>query len=318
MDEQITDSVSRIESTSYHSYPKIYNMGHRAIATLFDGEVHIQEKVDGSQFSFGSFDGVVRCRSRNKEIDMDNPDKMFRKAVDAVLRRRHLLRDGWTYRGEYLNSPSHNTLEYGRVPAGFIILFDINCGEEDYLSPNRLAIESEILMFEVVPTIFIGEVSSVEAIETLIDRESILGKSKVEGIVVKNYAQFGTDKKCLMGKYVSPAFKEQHQGVWKAKNPSQKDIIYNLAGIYKHEGRWKKTLQRLRDAGEITGQPKDIAAMCREVQADIKAECEDEIKEALFRWAWGTISKTSVSGLAEWYKALLLEKQFEEGEENEA
>lgn len=300
-----------IETTSYHAYPKIYSMGHRAIATLFDGDVHVQEKVDGSQFSFGMFDGVIKCRSRNKQIDVDNPDKMFLKGVQTVQRLEYngVLVNGWTYRGEYLNSPSHNTLEYDRVPEGNIILFDINTGEEAYVSASVLAQEAKVLGLEVVPTVFEGRVSSAVALETLLDRTSILGKSKIEGIVIKNYALFGTDKKCLMGKYVSPAFREKHQEVWKAKNPSQKDVLYNLAQVYKHEGRWDKALQRLRDAGELTGTPKDIGALCREVPADIRAECEDEIKAALFRWAWSTISKTSVAGLAEWYKKLLLETQ---------
>ncbi len=42
----------------------------------------------------------------------------------------------------------------------------------------------------------------------LLEKESILG-GKVEGIVVKNYARFGKDKKVLMGKYVSEQGKPQ-------------------------------------------------------------------------------------------------------------
>jgi ATP-dependent RNA circularization protein (DNA/RNA ligase family) len=35
------------------SYPSIYALGHRAIRELFDGPVVVEEKIDGSQFSFG-------------------------------------------------------------------------------------------------------------------------------------------------------------------------------------------------------------------------------------------------------------------------
>lgn len=42
-------------STSWHSYPKSLNVGHKLAEKLFDGPVVIQEKVDGSQFSFGVF-----------------------------------------------------------------------------------------------------------------------------------------------------------------------------------------------------------------------------------------------------------------------
>jgi hypothetical protein len=44
--------------TSWHSYPKLYAMGHRAIADLLLDDVIVQEKVDGSQFSFGLFDNL--------------------------------------------------------------------------------------------------------------------------------------------------------------------------------------------------------------------------------------------------------------------
>ncbi len=306
--------TTNIEGTSWHSYPKIYNMGHRAIATIFDNDVLVQEKVDGSQFSFGVFDGEVRCKSRNNTINLDEPPKMFSGAVDTVKRLAYegKLLEGYTYRGEVLNKPKHNTLEYGRIPEGNIILFDINNGEESYIDDIALHFEAGFCGLEVVPTLFTGRVSSAIALETLMDRQSVLGKAKIEGIVVKNYKQFGIDKKVLMGKFVSPAFREKHQGEWKAKNPSQKDTLFMLAQTYRHGGRWEKAMQRLRDAGELTGTMKDIGKLCKEVPADIKAECEDEIKEVLFKWAWGTISKTSISGLAEWYKDLLLQTQFEE------
>lgn len=41
---------------SWTSYPKIWNVGHAAVATMFDHPVLVEEKVDGSQFSFGRFD----------------------------------------------------------------------------------------------------------------------------------------------------------------------------------------------------------------------------------------------------------------------
>jgi hypothetical protein len=39
------------------SYPKIYNLGHKAVRDIFKEPVTAQEKVDGSQFSFMRVDG---------------------------------------------------------------------------------------------------------------------------------------------------------------------------------------------------------------------------------------------------------------------
>jgi len=54
----------------------------------------------------------------------------------------------------------------------------------------------------------------------------------------------------------------------------------------------------------------------REVPADIEKECVDEIKEALFKWAWPQIRRASTAGLPEWYKERLLAMQFEKERED--
>ena len=60
----------------------------------------MEEKVDGSQFSFGRFDGELRVRSKGKEMVVDAPEKMFQRAVDQA--KFLPLTDGWTYRGRGL------------------------------------------------------------------------------------------------------------------------------------------------------------------------------------------------------------------------
>ena len=54
--------------TSWHSYPSIFALGHRALAELFLDPVVVEEKVDGSQFSFGLFEEngehILRARDR--------------------------------------------------------------------------------------------------------------------------------------------------------------------------------------------------------------------------------------------------------------
>lgn len=49
-----------------NSYPSIYSLGHRYISELFSGPVVIQEKIDGSQFSFGNLNGKLFCRSKGQ------------------------------------------------------------------------------------------------------------------------------------------------------------------------------------------------------------------------------------------------------------
>lgn len=297
--------------TSWHSYPKIYALGHRALAPLMDGPVVIEEKVDGSQFSFGMIGGVLRARSKGQELVIDAPEKMFQAAVDTVKALAPMLCPEWTYRGEYLQKPRHNALAYDRIPDRHVIIFDINTEEEVYLSPAEKRAEAGRLGLETVPSIFEGVMSDVDSLLALLDRVSCLGGAKVEGLVVKNYAKFGDDKKALMGKFVSEAFKEIHRGQWRKDNPTNRDVLQSLIGQLRTPARWDKAVQHLKEAGQIDGSPKDIGAIMKEAQRDVIEECADEIKDQLYRWALPHIRRGVVHGVPEWYKRKLAGEQFD-------
>jgi RNA ligase len=297
--------------SSWHSYPKIFNMGHPGIRELFDDEVLIEEKVDGSQFSFGLFGGELRARSKGKEIVIDAPEKMFTKAIDTVKDLASLLQEGFTYRAEYLSKPKHNCNEYGRVPLRNLILFDIAIAEESYLSYEDKLIESSRLGLEVVPKVFQGKVENFEQFHAFLEKESILGKCKIEGLVIKNYKKFGADKKILLGKFVSEVFKEQNDANWKVINPGKADIVEVLILAAKSPVRWQKAVQHLKDRGELTSTPKDIGALMKETSLDALSELEPLIKEKLFQWAWPKVARAIVGGLPQWYKEELAKQQFD-------
>lgn len=300
---------------SWHSYPSIYNLGHKYVANLLTVPVNVEEKIDGSQFSFGITDeGEIMVRSKGAVMIPDAPEKMFTKAVQTVKDLASILRPGWTYRGEFLAKPKHNTLAYGRVPDRNIILFDINDGEESYLPYEAKAAEAARIGLEVVALIHSGTINDIATFREFLDRESILGGQKVEGVVVKPaaYNLFGMDKKVLMGKFVSEAFKEIHAGEWKKANPTSGDIIEQIAAGLTTPARWNKACQHLSEAGRLEGSPCDIGALMKEVPEDILKECEEEIKEKLFAHAWPQIRRRVTYGLPEWYKEKLLKRQFEE------
>lgn len=298
-----------------HSYPSIFAIGHAAIGDLLSTEVIVEEKVDGSQISFGLIDGELSVRSKGAEVQVDAPEGMFANGVKAIKAVAHLLTPEWTYRGEYLSKPKHNTLAYERIPANHIIIFDINSGLEEYLSPEAKRAEAAKLGFEVVPQLFFGKIQSPTHLKELLANVSVLGGQNVEGIVVKpnGYSLFGRDKKVLIGKYVSEHFKEKHVKEWKAGNPTQNDVIVTLGQTYNSEVRWNKAIQHLRDDGQLEGSPRDIGALIQEIPADILRDSEDEIKDALFKWAWPHIKRHTIRGFPEWYKEKLAATAFVDG-----
>ncbi len=301
------------------SYPSIYALGHRAIAEILSSPCVIEEKVDGSQFSMCRTDGELSCRSKGKDIILDNPEKMFSKAVATAQALD--LRDGWTYRCEYLASPKHNTLAYSRVPKMHLVVFDICTGPESYLNPTEKRSECERIGLECVPCFFDGiarphdwqngEQIDRAWIEDRLSQDSFLGGCKIEGIVVKNYAVFTPEKKVAIAKYVSEAFKEKHTTEWKKSNPTQSDVAQHIITSLKTEARWRKAIQHLRDDGRLTETPRDIGAFIAEIQADVEKEETDGIKEALFKHFWPQIKRGVIAGAPEFYKEQLLNKALE-------
>lgn len=305
---------------SWHSPQSIFALGHRALKDLFTVPVQIQEKVDGSFFAFGVYSELdehgdergLRVRSKGAVMVPDAPQAMFKPAVKAVKDRLHLLRPNWQYRGETLCKPNHNSLHYDQVPKDNIILFDILTDEETYLTYDELKAEGDRLGLEVVPQLFSGTISDPASLRSFLDTVSVLGGQNIEGVVIKPLSPlYGPDKKMLFGKFVSEHFKEVHRKAWGENNPTNKDIIVGLGGMYGTPARWAKAVQHLREAGLIEDSPRDIGPIIKEIPKDVLKECEDEIKEKLFKYAWPHISRMITKDFPAWYKEQLLVKQFE-------
>lgn len=191
-----------------------------------------------------------------------------------------------------------------------MILFDIEGEGQNFHTPEEKLAHARDLGLEVVPTLYKGKIERFEEFTKLLEMESYLGKCKIEGVVVKNYNLFTVEKKIMIGKFVSEAFKEKHNKEWKNSNPGMNDIILNLINIYRHENRWKKAVQHLQEAGQLLGDPKDIGLLMKEISTDILKEEQDNIKEALFKWAWKRVIAGATKGFPEWYKENLVKNSL--------
>lgn len=305
-------------SSSWGSYPSIHNLGNAAIRDLLTVPCYVEEKVDGSQFSFGVFDdpdypdGHIRIKSKNAEMFVDAPEKMFNKAAATVKQLAPLLHRGWTYRGEYLQSPSHNSLMYERVPTGHIMLFDISVGGGVFATRAELEAEAARIGLEVVPLLK-WDTPSLEELRDLIDNQvAVLGGQKIEGVVIKQQQPllWGSDKKLLIGKFVSERFREIHKQKWGENQPNQTRLLEKIAAEVCTTARWHKSVMRLREQGTISDTPRDIPLILKDVQQDIQKEETDHIKQRLLEYFWRDIGKLATRGLPEWYKQLLLVEQF--------
>lgn len=297
-----------------NNYGKIYNLGHKLITKIFDDEVEVTEKIDGSQFSMMKDEnGELFCRSKGKQIFLEAPDKLFNNAVSTAQSLKEKLIPGYVYRGEYLSTPSHNSLKYDRIPNKHIMIWNIEKGPEtnDYLSYEEMKSEAERIGLEVVPLIYEGKVESPEFIKGLLERTSILGGQKIEGVVCKNYKRFGDDGKILTAKYVSETFKEVHRKEWKKTSPNKKDFFEQIKEELTTPARWNKSIIHAKEDGKLEDSPRDIGILIKMIQEDVIEEEKDYILEKIWNYYRPQIQRAVISGFPEYYKQQLLNKQFE-------
>lgn len=296
---------------SLTNYGKIWALGSAGATGLLDGDIIIQEKVDGSQFSFGVLEGQLFCRSKGALLELEAPEKMFIAGVNYVKSIQHLLIPNATYRGEYLNKPKHNVLAYDRIPKNHIVLFDIQLFGGDFFEDGHIQDIANELGLEKVPHLYEGSGKSLkpEFFTALLDTVSFLGGQKIEGVVIKNRRKFSSlDGTLLKGKVVSEDFKEIHKHDWKNENPGQKDILEILGESLRTPARWNKAIQHLKERGQLTNEPKDIGPLMKELETDLDEECKVEIMDALYKWAFPQIKRRATNGFPEYYKKLLAER----------
>jgi hypothetical protein len=302
-------------------YPKVRTAGHRDISDLLVGPVVVQEKIDGSNFSFGKdLEGKPFAWSRTQELSLEHPDGMFAPGVEHVKKIASRIGCGMIIRCEYLNKPKHNVLAYGRVPKNHLVIFQIDffegCleggGGESIYNHGLLKDYAELYEIDVVPQFFAGDINTEgvapfgELVKVWHDQESFLGGPKVEGVVIKNFTQ--TDHRSgapyLVGKVVREEFKEVHKHQVKLDKPDPVSIIGARCG---GPARWQKAVQALAERGELVNGMEDMPKLMRYVQLDVATEEEDDIKEALWKLYRKQVIGCSTRGLAEWYKSKLQE-----------
>jgi len=296
------------------AFPKIFAIGTDYIEGIFDNDVEVTEKVDGSQFAFGKLDGELLMRSKGRQVFLEKNDSLFAQAVNYVVSIEDKIPDNTYFYCEYLQGPSHNSLSYERTPKNHLALFGVCDPTEKFISQHgELEKYADMLDIDVVPLIFIGKIDSADQIFAMIGEESYLGKANMEGVVVKNYEKpfllGGQPIPVMTGKYVSEEFKELHNTGWKAKHTA-KGKFEAFKESFKTEARWDKSIQHLRDNGDLSNSPKDIGPLIKAVQEDIRDEEKENIKTFLYNEFSKEIFRFSTRGFPEYYKKMLVDNNF--------
>jgi hypothetical protein len=301
------------------AFPKIFHLGQDYISRIFHGPVEVTEKLDGSQFVVGKLDGELVMRSKGTMIydyESRNENDLFYPVIQHFMDIAHYLPEGRIFYGETLCKPKHNTLAYSRVPKNHFMLFGVgNLRHQFCQNYEDLADWAEFLHVEVVPCLYHGTIKNPEMLKDIMDKESVLGGSKMEGVVIKNYQQpfllGGQPIPVMAGKYVSEAFKEVHRTSWSKEHTAGGKWQAFKAG-YNTEARWNKAIQHLEEKGELERAPRDIGKLITEIQRDITEEEQENIKQFLWNHQGKEVLRSACVGFPEFYKSKLLERGFEQ------
>ena len=212
-------------------YPKIYRLPtlnitakktltSKEVKELFDGEVIIEEKIDGSIIGLAN----THAQGRGREIRLGENSKQF-KFFNSWRSQNQFkidkIPDNTIIYGEWMYA-KHNVF-YDKLP-DFFIAFDVfdNGKFLDYKRKikliNDIGFSNSKLLFEGV-----WNKTTEKLIDKLIGTSHFSTDEIMEGFVIKNY------KKQLFGKYVRREFMDDLDEHW-----LRKPLVVN-----KLEG-WKK------------------------------------------------------------------------------
>ena len=298
-------------------YTKLFAVGTRNVQSIFDEEVEITEKIDGSMFRFGKINGELLIGSKSCLLDQEKPENLFIEAVEYVKSIEDRLTEGVVFYGECLKKPKHNTLVYDSIPKNHIALFGAYIVELDRYESiyEELAYWSHLLNVDVVPLVYKGKIDSSKQLTSMLERTSYLGGCHIEGVVVKNYT-----KQCVLtpdvifpfmgAKFVSENFKEVHRGRWNSEEkPSGK--WDSFCEQYRTPARWDKAVIHLKEQGLLDESPKDIGLLMKEIQEDIVVEERENIKDFLWDVYKKSLLSNAVKGLPQWYKNKVMKTSWE-------
>lgn len=188
-------------------YQHIERLGHDDVDGILNGEVIVQEKLDGANLTIGwdPDTGLVIC-SRNRAIYADGVmTDPFNGAVDHVLANpcyASIAKAGHVIRGEWL---VRHTIMYNEDAFGKLYVFDVQTSDlGTYLHPDKWS----GWFPHVVDTVARGNDVAPETLVGLVTGTSKIGAER-EGIVIKNYLFVNKWGRATWAKLVSADFKER-------------------------------------------------------------------------------------------------------------
>jgi len=264
----------------FKEYPKIKYLGTTETQGIFNapGNVVIQTKVDGANFSFWIDGGILHFGKHHSDLTDSEILATSKKGrlkswngVEPVMRAwkncRPSFNDDLIYYGE---SMQRHKIQYGDKMPGFIGYDVLNITTGRFLE-WRIAKQ----MFALIGLPFIRTYGELPADEINIEHLEGLYKSSFyyngpdEGIVIKRYDRLNKYGRSLFAKIVNDEFKENRRPP-EQERPETGDEI-EIANYYATPARIEKQIYKLHDDGAEIDMPM-MRTLFKNVVMDILEE----------------------------------------------
>lgn len=230
-------------------YMSIVRLGHRStVGVLKEGDnIVIQEKIDGANSSFkADKNGVLKCFSRNVELDEHNTLRGFYNWVHDSINPEDLIEDV-VYYGEW---NCKHKIEYPEDVTNQFYLFDLlNEDTDKFLPFSEVKNEAKRLNINLIPLFYEGKYKDFDHLMSFVGKTK-LGGEEGEGIVVKNIDFIDRFGKQLFVKLVSEKFAER-QKQKAPKDPSKVTQEMVFVNTFVKKPRVEKILFKLVDENII-------------------------------------------------------------------
>lgn len=275
---------------------------------------YIQEKIDGSQMSFGFVGDTLSFFNKGKIIKSGN--KIFNKAMMMISEIQNKLDSTLIYHCEVVQKKKHSTVLYNRTPEYYIILYDLQEKSEGgrFFSYKKLIKEAERVGLECTQVLYDNKIeksdeSPISIGSKLISEiengniQSCLGGTP-EGIVIKHNNFYDENlKRTLPLKYKMVTSKFREEIGLKQKKQISDNFLENLGLNYNVVARFRKAVYRLRDSETLSeNKTENLDKLIAELDCDFDKEYENIIKSYLWCEYRDGIIKSSRTDFVSWYK----------------
>ena len=229
-----------------HKFKKGHHIGHVDTEGIFDSSVELSEKLDGANMSCKTGENnELICRSRNRELNRENPEKMFARAM-TYLDGIHAITPFHPNLIPFGECMTKHTINYGETPPfiGYAV-YDIETDQyiEDWY---------EVFDSRGIPRVdfIVKDNVTVKDLDEFLNHKSAWGteNATAEGIFIKNYGD--AEHEQIFGKIVTSDFLEKNEEVFGVPKPKMDDTS-KVANMYCTIPRIHKGIFKLRDEYEM-------------------------------------------------------------------